>query len=216
VADLELSQQILDRAALAGAAVPADLAARLVAYLELLRRWNRTINLTALPLEPATDEAIDRLIVEPIVAAAHLRPGDHLVIDIGSGGGSPAIPMKLAAPSSQFVLVEAKTRKAAFLRAAVQELQLAGVTIENCRAEEFAARHAPVHMADVLTLRAVRVDEMMEATVVALLKPAGRFFWFGGPIEGPSTFGARPVESRHQTLLPGVGITVVNILGGSI
>ena len=60
-------------------------------------RWNRKINLTALT-DP--DEAIDRLLLEPLVAARYLPvPGEPSLMDIGSGGGSPAIPLKLATPA---------------------------------------------------------------------------------------------------------------------
>src|ERR1044071_5772106 len=99
---------IAARAAHAGVPVSPELAGSLAAYVEQLARWNRKINLTALALEPATDEAIDRLIVEPLIAARRVRTHDRLAIDIGSGGGSPGIPMQLAVPALRVVLVEVK------------------------------------------------------------------------------------------------------------
>ena len=70
-----------------------SLASSLVTYYELLARWNRKINLTSLE-DP--DEAIDRLLLEPVIAARHLSPAVVNVMDVGSGGGSPALPLALA------------------------------------------------------------------------------------------------------------------------
>ena len=93
------------------------------AYFELLRKWNRKVSLTALPVEDAGDEAIDRLLIEPVLATKYLPKSDATALDIGSGGGSPAIPMKLAAPGISLRMVESKTRKAAFLREVVRTLE---------------------------------------------------------------------------------------------
>ena len=69
------------------------------AYYRLLARWNRTINLTALSLDPLADEALDRLFIEPLAAAPYIREALDVTplsvwFDLGSGGGSPAIPLK--------------------------------------------------------------------------------------------------------------------------
>ncbi|MBW8866026.1 MAG: class I SAM-dependent methyltransferase, partial [Acidobacteria bacterium] len=98
-------------------------------YFSLLARWNPKVNLTALPLNPPGDETFDRLFVEPVVAAAHIEPLNFRDaplkwIDLGSGGGSPAIPLKIVRPSWHLTMVEAKERKAAFLREAIRALRL--------------------------------------------------------------------------------------------
>jgi 16S rRNA (guanine527-N7)-methyltransferase len=205
VNDRERAQQVAARAAVAGVPVPAELAVALAAYLDLLAAWNRKINLTALPLEPATDEAIDRLIVEPLVAVRHVRPEDRLAIDIGSGGGSPAIPMRLAAPALRFVLVEVKSRKAAFLRAVTRELSLSNVEIENREASELPLRGELVGAADLVTMRAVRADANMMKTVQAVLGKRGRLFWFGAPGSGGALAGAEFQAAPAAERLPGGG-----------
>jgi 16S rRNA (guanine527-N7)-methyltransferase len=154
--------------------------AQLADYLQLLAKWNRTINLTAFNLDAPTDAALDRLIVEPLTAARHIRPSDALMIDIGSGGGSPAIPIKIATPWLRVVLVESKTRKAAFLREAIRQLGLPGIQVDARRAEDLVARSDLIESADVVTVRAVRVDDGLAGTIAALLKPAGRLLWFAG------------------------------------
>jgi len=93
---------------------PPDVVDGLVLYYDLLRRWNEKINLTALP---HGDEAIDRLLVEPLWRHARSsNPGRSSWI---SGRWRvPAIPLKLAASTIALWMVESKTRKAAFLREA--------------------------------------------------------------------------------------------------
>ncbi len=171
----ELPSRIQARGSSAGVSIDDQLAARLAAYLEILARWNRTINLTALELEPPGDDAIDRLAIESVVAAQYVRPDEHLVLDVGSGGGSPALPLKIALPRLRFVLVESKIRKAAFLREAVRHLELRDVEVENRRLEDLE----PASRADLVTLRAVRLDGATVGAIRCLVRPQGRIFLFG-------------------------------------
>ena len=92
----------------------------------LLAKWNAKINLTSFKLEPGGhDEAVDRLLIEPRdCGRAMCRQKRETAIDIGSGGGSPAIPLALALPRLHMRMVESKTRKAVFLREAIRELGL--------------------------------------------------------------------------------------------
>src|SRR5215470_11027737 len=105
-----------ERARAAHIALSPQVATRLERYFELLSHWNRTINLTSLPLEPPTDQSIDRLLIEPLKAVALLAPAVNVWLDLGSGGGSPAIPLQIAYPAPQLFMVESRERKAAFLR----------------------------------------------------------------------------------------------------
>ena len=169
------------RAGKSGLFLAADLIDGLSAYFDLLSRWNRKINLTALD-DP--DEAIDRLLLEPVLAARHFPEPPVAVMDIGSGGGSPAIPMKLSAPSSSLRMVEVKARKSAFLREAVRTLQLPNTTVETSRYEELLTRPELHESFDVLSLRAVRVEVRILLTLQAFVKPGGFVFLFRGP-SGP-------------------------------
>lgn len=193
----DLPARIAARAALVGASVAADEGAALATYLELLGRWNRKINLTALVVDPPSDEAIDRLMIEPLVAATHAAPGDRLAIDIGSGGGSPAVPLKLAMPSCRFVLVESKTRKSAFLREVGRALHLTDYAIENRRFEELSSRMDLRGQADLVTLRAVRIDAALLTMIRVVLKPGGRVWCFGsGQQEEPGAMPGFSVETH--------------------
>lgn len=154
-----------------------DLAARLVAFYELLTRWNEKINLTSLG---NPDEAIDRLLLEPLLTARHIPfPGGRLM-DIGSGGGSPAVPLKLAIPGLSLVMVESKARKSAFLREAIRHLALTDTLVETARVESLLPR-ADFHEAfELVSLRAVRVETRMLHTAQAFLRPQGRLLLFRG------------------------------------
>lgn len=176
---------IVRRASLAGLDVPAPLAASLSAYLVLLARWTRTINLTALDVSTPSDDAVDRLIVEPLAAARLIRAADHSVIDIGSGGGSPAIPLKLARPELRFVLVEMKARKSAFLREAIRHLTLTDIDVETTRVEGIATNAAFAGQFDLATIRAVRPDTALMAAIRQLLTHDGGVLWFGARADEP-------------------------------
>lgn len=151
-------------------------ASRLCAYIELLERWNARINLTGLDLD---DVGLDRLIIEPLAARTHV-PAAAKVVDIGSGGGSPAIPLKIAAPDLALRMVEAKTRKAAFLREAVRQLELDRVQVETHRYEQLLARPELHEAHDVLTLRAIRLEARMLRGLQAFVVPGGAMLLFRG------------------------------------
>lgn len=166
---------LLARIKRGGARVDAAAADALEQYLGLLARWNPTINLTSLPLNPPADKTFDRLFVEPIVAAGYIEPPNWPTspvrwIDLGSGGGSPAIPVKIVRPSWVLTMVEAKERKASFLREAIRALRLQETDVANRRFEEMLADGVT---ADIVTIRAVKLDNTFAVFTRKLLKPDG-------------------------------------------
>ena len=178
----EFRDRLRRRAKRANVEVSADLADALERYYTLLTKWNAKINLTSFELDQGgNDEAVDRLLVEPIVAARHIAPTARTAIDVGSGGGSPAIPLTLAAPQIQMRMVESKTRKAVFLREALRELNLRQVEVETSRFEELLSRPALHEGLDLVTIRAVRVEPRTLVSLQAFLKPSGELFLFRGP-----------------------------------
>ena len=174
----ELAQRLRRRAARAGLDPSGPLLENLLSYIGLLRRWNARVNLTALD---AGDEGLDRLIVEPLAAARHVAGPAPRVIDIGSGGGSPAIPLRLALPGGSLLMVEARARKAAFLREAGRRLGLADTAVEARRFEELAGQPSLQGAFDLLTLRAVRVDTTVLRGLQIFLRDGGELFLFKGP-----------------------------------
>jgi len=185
VAPRDLRGRFRRRAAKANLFVPDALAERLVAYYELLTRWNRKINLTSIE---DVDEAIDRLLLEPLAAARHIPAAAAKLMDIGSGGGSPAIPFKLALPNVQLTMVEVKARKSAFLREAIRQLGLERAQVENARYEELLARPELHETQDVVSLRAVRAEARVLTTLQAFVADGGVLVLFrgaGGPDAPP-------------------------------
>jgi 16S rRNA (guanine527-N7)-methyltransferase len=178
----DFRSRLVRRASKINLFLPDALADGLSAYYELLVRWNRKINLTSID---NLDEAIDRLLLEPLVAARHFPAGLRRLMDIGSGGGSPAIPFKLALPELQLTMVEAKARKSAFLREAVRQLALTKCQVETARYEELLARPELHEAFDALSLRAVRTEARVFTTLQAFLAVGGAIVLFRGP-EGPS------------------------------
>jgi 16S rRNA (guanine527-N7)-methyltransferase len=172
----DLNGRLQERAAGEGIVVSDALASRLVAYFELLHRWNRTINLTSLT---DSDEAIDRLLLEPLAAAAAL-PHRAALADLGSGGGSPAIPLALATESSRLLMVESRSRKVAFLREAAREVGLSAI-VEPVRFEELASQATYRGCFDIVTIRAVRRDTAALTAATGLLRPNGLIALFRGP-----------------------------------
>ena len=183
MASRDFRSRLERRAKKSGVFLPDELAGQFTCYYELLSRWNRKINLTALD---SPDDAIDRLLLEPALAARYLPPSTSSLMDIGSGGGSPAIPLKLCAQAAALTMVEAKARKSAFLREAVRALRLDQATVETSRYEELLARPELHEAFDVLSLRAVRVEVRTLLTLQAFVRPGGLLFLFRGA-SGPDS-----------------------------
>jgi 16S rRNA (guanine527-N7)-methyltransferase len=178
----DLRDRLRRRAKRARLDLSPDLAQSLEHYFALLAKWNARINLTSFRLEPGgDDEAIDRLLIEPVIAAGHLPVNATHAIDIGSGGGSPAIPLTLATPRLHMRMVESKTRKAVFLREALRELSLGRAEVETSRYEQLLARPELHETTDLLTIRAVRVEPRTLMTLQAFVRPGGHLFLFRGP-----------------------------------
>jgi 16S rRNA (guanine527-N7)-methyltransferase len=111
-------------------ALPESARQKLIAYLELLAKWNKTFNLTAIrdPLQMVSLHLLDSLSV-----SRELPPGR--LADVGSGPGLPGIPIAIAEPERAIVLLEANQKKGSFLRQAVIELGLANSSVQVARAE---------------------------------------------------------------------------------
>lgn len=172
-------------------------------YLDLLTVWNRRINLTALSLvPPVPDSSLDRLIVEPLRAAPWIPNGSKWA-DLGSGGGSPAIPLKIVRPDAALHLVESRERKCAFLRHAIRNLRLMPATVHCARFEDLAAEGVAggILDLDVVTIRAVRVDATLLDRVARCLRPGGRLVLFGEQPAGHPQFVIESVTDGLAVLM---------------
>ncbi len=109
-----------------------DQESALIRYLELLARWNRTYNLTAIhePERMLTHHILDSLSIVPHVGAGPL-------LDVGSGAGLPGIPLAIMRPGLSLTLLDASQKKCSFMQQAVIELKLPGIKVVHGRAEAF-------------------------------------------------------------------------------
>jgi 16S rRNA (guanine527-N7)-methyltransferase len=177
VSSREFQDRLTRRARRAGVALPSALSLKLEVYYKLLAAWNEKMNLTGLDLAEQGPMAIDRLLVEPLVAAKHASPITRM-IDIGSGGGSPAIPLALALSAQRVLLVEAKTRKSVFLREALRALEMTEAEVVTSRFEQLLTKPELHESHELLTLRAVRVEAAVLMNLQAFVRPGGELFLF--------------------------------------
>ena len=190
-----LDGRFSDRAAAAGLAIDEGLRKPLLDYYDLLLRWNAKINLTALT-DP--DEGIDRLLLEPVAAAASLS-ATHGLVDLGSGGGSPAIPIALVLKPPRLLMVESKGKKAAFLREAARTVGLTA-EVEAVRFEELARKGSLAGAFDLASLRAVRMDVEALTAARSFLSATGRIALFVSQGAMPELPPGLSLESRVRLI----------------
>ncbi|MCG3769334.1 MAG: Ribosomal RNA small subunit methyltransferase G [Nitrosomonadaceae bacterium] len=128
-------------------------------YLTHLIEWNKSINLTTItnPKEIIIKHFIDSLGV--LIATSF--PQNGLVLDIGSGGGFPGIPLKIARSDIRLILVEPVRKKCSFLNSVIGLLKLHDVTVFNGTIEQYAKQPLR-HTIDMVVLRALKYKEIKE------------------------------------------------------
>lgn len=146
------------------------------AYVRLLLRWTEAINLTAIrePEAVARDHLVDSL-----AGVAVLRQGpSERILDLGSGGGLPGIPLAIAMPEVTALLVESIGKKARFLRSAVESARAGGlgerISVAAERAEDLAVPGRERESWDVVTVRAVGALPELIELAFPLLRVGGR------------------------------------------
>lgn len=127
-----------DGLAAMGLDLSAEVQARLLGYVALLKKWNATYNLTAIRDEGqmVTQHLLDSLSILPVLQGSALA--GRRWADIGSGAGLPGIPLAIVRPDLEMSLIETVAKKAAFQRQAKIELGLANVIVVNSRVEDVA------------------------------------------------------------------------------
>lgn len=176
----------------------------LLRFADLLIRWNRSINLTGAKSSGAV--VADHYPDAYALARRLDRPAR--LVDVGSGGGLPALPLALLRPDLVICLCEPIAKKAAFLRTAIRELKLAErVALEARRAEELAeevAEDRPREPFDVATSRATFAPETWLALGRRLVRPGGRVFVLTVP--GTAIRGETDIYGDGRRALIGVRV----------
>jgi len=134
---------------------------KLVHYIQLIARWNKTFNLTAIRNveEMVSKHLLDSLVVQPYVEGEN-------ILDVGSGAGLPGIAFAITSPEKHFVLLDCNGKKTRFLTQAKIELKLENVEVVHSRVEDYMPHDAEHRIYfDVITARAyATTDEILKST----------------------------------------------------
>ena len=165
---------------------PADLD-RFATYHREILLWNRRINLVS---ERSAQEIVIRHFLDSLTPAPFLDRPDGALIDLGSGGGFPGIPLRIALPALQLTLVEASRKKSSFLFHVVRTLRLEGVQVIRERVQALTAEEILAGRFDTLISRAAFKLPDLIRTASFFLKPGGQLI---------AMKGADPQEEMEET-----------------
>ncbi len=153
--------------------LPSPQKVSLARYCDELTHWNKRINLTGL----SGADMIRRLVVEPVWIGLQLRP-EGILADIGSGNGSPAIPLHVICNFKKAHLIEARARRAAFLRHLTTTLPLAEVVIHRAR---FEAIVSELGLVDWITLQGVALSSEILDSMKQIASATTNIVWISSP-----------------------------------
>lgn len=140
---------------------PVEVQQKLVHYIQLIARWNKTFNLTAIRdvTKMVSKHLLDSLAVQPYVEGS-------LILDVGSGAGLPGIPFAITMPDRHFVLLDANGKKTRFLTQAKIDLKLENIDVVHSRVEDYRPlREGHRIYFDVITARAyANTDQILVST----------------------------------------------------
>lgn len=173
-----------------GLNVPDSAQQQLLAFRDLLLKWNKTYNLTALrdPAQAISHHLLDSLAILPQLDGGNL-------LDVGSGGGLPGIPLAIARPELQVCMVDTVQKKTTFLQQAVIELGLKNVTVNHARVEEMQGQYAQI------TSRAFAELGLFVSLTRHLLAPNGRWLAMKG-IRPDDELKGLPADIVVEAIIP--------------
>ncbi len=169
---MSLAAQIAAGLESMGIALPQEAPARLAAHLELVAKWNRVHNLTAVR---ETEQMVVLHVLDSLSLLPHLGAA-RLVVDVGTGAGFPGIPVAIARPDLAVTLLDSSHKKGTFLEQAKAELGLANVTVACERVEAYR----PAQPFDVVVSRAFSDLADFVAQARHLAGPGGRLLAMKG------------------------------------
>jgi 16S rRNA (guanine527-N7)-methyltransferase len=192
----DLRRLLTDGIATLGLSLDDGAIERLLAYQALLERWNGAYNLTAVrdPAQMVVRHLLDSLAVLPYVRGASLA-------DLGTGAGLPGIPLAIAAPQRQVLLVDSNGKKVRFLREAIRTLQLSNVSALQSRVEAVRGTF------DCITARAFASLGDMLSLGGHLLAADGIWLAMKGRASDEELTGVPPafrVAATHALAVPGL------------
>ncbi len=173
---MTVPRQLAAGVAALGLTLPDGAEAKLLAYLVLLEKWNRVYNLTAVR---DAERMVSHHLLDSLAAVPFFQGGGTnliRVLDVGSGGGLPGIPLAIARPEVPVTLIDSIAKKTAFLLQVKAELGLGNLEVVTSRVEDFR----PEAKFDVITSRAFSDLRAFVDLTRHLLVPGGRWLAMKG------------------------------------
>jgi 16S rRNA (guanine527-N7)-methyltransferase len=182
--------------AMLGVTLTPEQIARLGSYLAKLLAMNEQMNLTAItdPTEAWTRHVLDALSLVPMLADL---PAGACLLDVGSGGGIPGIPLAIARPDLRVTLLDATHKKVVFLAAVAKALELGAVDVVTGRAEALVKTDLG-HSFDVVVARAVAKLPALLPWTAPFAKPGGRLLLIKGERGDAELADARALARRYR------------------
>jgi 16S rRNA (guanine(527)-N(7))-methyltransferase RsmG len=182
--------------------LPAAQKVVLARYCDELVHWNQKINLTGL----SGLDMVRRLVIEPVWIGRQLNPRGILA-DIGSGNGSPAVPLHVVCEFGKTHLVEVRAKKAAFLRHLTTTLKLTAVIVHRSMFEEIASELMPV---DWISLQGVALKKQLIESIRKIAPTTTNIVWISSPDVAP------PLNPERTLGVPFTGTKVFLFRVGAI
>lgn len=149
-----------------GLDVTADMQGKLIAYVELLFRWNKVYNLTAIREK---DVMVSHHLLDSLAVVPFLWSGRWL--DVGCGGGVPGLVLAIVRPEWNFTLLDSNTKKTGFVQQATIELGLSNVVVHSGRVENW---HPNIKFDGIISRAFADLEEYLNVTK-HLIAPGGRW-----------------------------------------
>jgi 16S rRNA (guanine527-N7)-methyltransferase len=172
---IEIDKRQINEALSPFSLVPTDdQVSKIREYVSLLLKWNRSISLTSV-IDPV--EIVARHFGESMYASKLLPVENCRLADVGTGAGFPGLPLKIAYPSIQLVLIESNKKKCAFLSEVVRALELTDVEV---RTERFEQIRPETLLSNIVTSRAVgEFKQLLHWSSGALVRRGHLMLWVG-------------------------------------
>jgi 16S rRNA (guanine(527)-N(7))-methyltransferase RsmG len=160
-----------------GLEIPHSSKQQLASYALEIEHWNKAVNLTSL----SGSALIRRLIVDPVWVGQHLQM-DGVLSDVGSGNGSPGIPLSITRRFSSANLIEPRMKRAAFLRHVIAKGNLHDVAVHRCRIEAIPQKTL---FSDWITLQAIDPTPTLKESLRRIAIETTRVVWITSVVTPP-------------------------------
>ncbi len=191
-------QQLLQAASLMGVLLGEKQLDLFNRYYQEIMRWNEKINLLS---RSSAEDTLLKNLIDSLTAVQFLPERESRVLDMGSGGGFPGIPLKIACPTLQVSLLEASRKKASFLKHILRTLQLAEITVIHERAESLRSRESCRNSFDTVISKAAFKLPQLLTLGAAFLRPGGILMAMKGADISDELAEAQPAAAAAELLL---------------